>query len=84
VEFAERAAIQRSNLNHLRTLLPRLNDDCRRAILLIKEALATEESHFCEGNVPSAYVYDAVVDQGVTTVKQFTEWLATKKAADLT
>jgi hypothetical protein len=25
-----------------------------------------------------------VVDQGVATVKQFTEWLATKKAARLT
>lgn len=72
------------DLNHLRTLLPRLNDDRRKTILLIKEALATEGSHFGKGNVPSAYVYDAVVDHGVATVKQFTEWLATKKAAGLT
>jgi hypothetical protein len=69
------------DLNHLRTLLPRLNDDRRRTILLIKEALATEESRFSEGKVPSAYVYDAVVDDGVGGVQQFTEWLARKKAA---
>jgi hypothetical protein len=68
------------DLNHLRTLLPRLDDDRRRTILLIKQALATEKSRFSEGKVPSAYVYDAVVDDGVGSVKQFMEWLATKKA----
>jgi hypothetical protein len=72
------------DLKHLRTLLPRLNDDCRRTILLIKEALATEESRFSEGKVPSAYIYDAVVDHGVVSVKQFTEWLASKTAAGQT
>jgi len=72
------------DLKHLRTLLPRLNDDRRRTILLIKEALATEESRFSEGKVPSAYVYDAVVDHGVGNVKQFKEWLASKTAAGQT
>jgi len=68
----------------LRTLLPRLTDGRRRTILLIKEALAVEERRFSEGKVPSAYVYDAVVDDGVGSVKQFTEWLARKKAAGQT
>lgn len=68
------------DLNHLRTLLSHLDDDRRRTILLIKQALATEQPHTLEGRVPSAYVYDAVVDDGVGSVKQFMEWLATKKA----
>jgi len=68
------------DLNHLRTLLPRLDDDRRRTILLIKQVLATEQPHFSKGKVPSAYVYDAVVDDGVGSVKQFMEWLATQKA----
>jgi hypothetical protein len=68
----------------LHTLLPRLNDDRRRTILLIKEALTTEERRFSESRVPSAYVYDAVVDDGVGSVKQFMEWLARKKAAGQT
>jgi hypothetical protein len=68
------------DLNHLRTLLPRLEDDRRRTILLIKQALATEKSRFSEWKIPSAYVYEAVVDDGVVSLKQFVEWLATKKA----
>lgn len=72
------------DLKHLRTLLPRLNDDCRRTILLIKEALAPQELRFSEGKVPSAYIYDAVVDHGVGSVKQFTEWLASKTTAGQT
>lgn len=68
------------DLHHLGTLLPRLDDDRRSTILLIKQALATEQPRFSEGKVPSAYVYDAVVDDGVGSVKQFMEWLATKKA----
>jgi hypothetical protein len=67
------------DLNHLRTLQPRLDDDRRRTILLIKQALATEKPRFSEGKVPSAYVYDAVVDDGVGSVRQFMEWLASKK-----
>ncbi len=68
------------DLNHLRKLLPRLDDDRRRTILLIKRVLATEQPNFSKGKVPSAYVYDAVVDDGVGSVKQFMEWLATQKA----
>ncbi len=68
------------DLNHLRTILPRLDDDRRRTILLIKQVLATEQPHFSKGKVPSAYVYDAVVDDGVGSVRQFMEWLATQKA----
>jgi hypothetical protein len=68
------------DLNHLRTLLPRLEDDRRRTILLIKQALATEKSRFSEWKIPSAYVYEAVVDDGVGSLKQFMEWLVTKKA----
>ncbi len=67
------------DLNHLRTILPRLDDDRRRTILLIKQVLATEQPHFSKGKVPSAYVYDAVVDDGVGSVRQFMEWLATQK-----
>jgi hypothetical protein len=70
------------DLAHLRTLLPRLTDDRRRTILIIKEALATEESSFSGAKVPSAFVYDAVVDHDVGSVKQFMEWLASKKAAE--
>jgi hypothetical protein len=68
------------DLNHLCTLLPRLDDDRRRTILLIKQALATEKSRFAEGKIPSAYVYEAVVDDGVGSLKQLVEWLASKKA----
>jgi hypothetical protein len=68
------------DLNHLRTLLPRLEDDRRRTILLIKQALAKEKSRFSEWKIPSAYVYEAVVDDGVGSLKQFMEWLVTKKA----
>ena len=68
------------DLNHLRTLLPRLDDDRRGTILLIKQALATEKSRFAEGKIPSAYVYEAVVDDGVGSLKQFMEWLASKRA----
>jgi hypothetical protein len=68
------------DLNHLRTLLPRLNDGHRKTILLIKQALATEKSSSSERKVPSAYVYDAVVEKSVCSIEQFTEWLTSKKA----
>jgi hypothetical protein len=69
------------DLNHLRTLLPRLDDDCRKTILLIKQALAAANSCSSESKIPSAYVYEAVVEDGVGSVEQFAEWLASKKAA---
>lgn len=67
------------DLNHLRTLLPRLDDDRRKTILLIKQALAAAKSCSSESKIPSAYVYDAVVEDGVGSVEQFAEWLASKK-----
>jgi hypothetical protein len=70
------------DLNHLRTLLPRLDDDLRGTILLIKKALAAEKPDCSEGNIPSAYVYDAVVEHGVGSVRQFKEWLVNKKPTD--
>lgn len=70
------------DLNHLRTLLPRLDDDLRGTILLIKKALAAEKPECSEGNIPSAYVYDAVVEHGVGSVRQFKEWLVSKKSTD--
>jgi hypothetical protein len=68
------------DLNHLRTLLPRLDDDRRKTILLIKQALV-EKPDWSEGNIPSAHVYDAVLEHGVSTVSQFKEWLPRMKAA---
>ncbi|MER7011689.1 hypothetical protein ABT324_09710 [Saccharopolyspora sp. NPDC000359] len=50
------------DLEHLRTLPPRLTDDHRRAILHIKSALP---------EVPGHEVYRAVLDRGVTTAEQF-------------
>jgi len=70
------------DLNHLRTLLPRLDDDRRKKILLIKQALAAEKPDCPEGKIPSSYVYDAVLEHGVGSVKQFKEWLVSKKATD--
>ena len=70
------------DLNHLRTLLPRLDDDLRGTILLIKKALAAEKPDSSERNIPSAYVYDAALEHGVGSVEQFKEWLAAKKATD--
>jgi hypothetical protein len=70
------------DLNHLRTLLPRLDDDLRGTILLIKQALAAEKPDCSEGNIPSAYVYEAVVEHGVGSVRQFKDWLMSKKATD--
>jgi hypothetical protein len=68
------------DLNHLRTLLPRLNDENQKTILLIKQALATAKSSASGRTIPSASVYDAVVEDGVGGVEQFTEWLARKPA----
>jgi hypothetical protein len=42
--------------------------------------LAAAKPNSSEGKIPSAYVYDAVVEDGVGSVRQFAEWLASKKA----
>lgn len=68
------------DLRHLQTLPPRLDDDRRKTILIIKQALAAMKSGSSENRIPSAYVYEAVVEDGVGEVKQFAEWLADKKA----
>lgn len=66
------------DLNHLRTLLPRLTDDRRKTILLIKRALVGAKSRPLASKIPSAYVYDAVVEDDIGSVEQFSEWLASK------
>jgi hypothetical protein len=67
------------DLNHLQTFLPRLDDNRRKTILSIKRALAAEDSSPLESKIPSAYVYEAVVEEGVVNLAQFSEWLAGKK-----
>jgi hypothetical protein len=71
---------RQTDLNHLRTLLPRLDDDRRKTILLIKQALAAAKSCSSENKIPSAHVYDAVVEDGVGSAEQFAEWLASRNA----
>jgi hypothetical protein len=63
------------DLNHLRTLLPRLDDDLRGTILLIKKALAAKKPDSSEGSIPR-------VEHGVGSVRQFKEWLVSKKSTD--
>jgi hypothetical protein len=67
------------DLNHLRTLLPRLDDDHRKTILQIKHALAEAITDASESKIPSCYVYEAVVDHGIDSVEQFSKWLVSKK-----
>ncbi|TCR93237.1 hypothetical protein EV561_101683 [Rhizobium sp. BK376] len=62
------------DLLHLRTLLPRITDKHRRIILTIKRELAARSD-----KIPSAHVYEAVVDGGVDSVDQFEMWLSTRK-----
>jgi hypothetical protein len=62
------------DLVHLRTLLPRLTDADRVVILTIKHALAVGDS--ADGKIPSALVYEAVMDHGVRTVAGFRGWYA--------
>ncbi len=62
------------DLAHLRTLLPRLTDTSRRTILGIKQVLANGDA--ADGNIPSALVYEAVLDHGVRDVAGFRAWHA--------
>jgi hypothetical protein len=60
------------DLAHLKSLPARLTPEARTAILRIKHALAD-----CQEpgrSVPSYHVYKAVLDDGVRTLEQFTEW----------
>lgn len=61
------------DLTHLRTLLPRLTDADRMVILTIKHGLAADTT---EPKLPSALVYEAVMDHGVRDVAGFRAWYA--------
>ncbi|MEV0696859.1 hypothetical protein AB0I53_02920 [Saccharopolyspora sp. NPDC050389] len=58
------------DLEHLRTLAPRLDDDHRALVLAIKEELASRPAD----GVASYEVYRAVLDHGVTTAAEFDSW----------
>ncbi|HEV2514166.1 MAG TPA: hypothetical protein VGV07_02860 [Devosia sp.] len=62
------------DLAHLRTLLPRLTDESRRSILAIKHELAKGDG--TEPRLPSALVYEAVMDHGVPDLAGFEAWYA--------
>lgn len=61
------------DLLHLRTLLPRLTDETRAAILRIKEEWAPRPEY--GRTVNGTVIYEAVLDGGVRTLPDFAEWL---------
>jgi len=61
------------DLMHLRTLLPRLTDETRAAILRIKEAWTSRPEY--GRSVNGTVIYLAVLDGGVRTLPDFAEWL---------
>jgi hypothetical protein len=63
------------DLAHLKSLPARLTPGARIAILRIKQALA--DSQEAGRRVPSYHVYQAVLDGGVRTLEEFTEWQRT-------
>ncbi|UIK04207.1 hypothetical protein [Neorhizobium galegae] len=63
------------DLEHLKTLLPRLTDTARETILVIKAELAAMTPKGGKP-APSALVYEAVVDHGVKTTAEFERWMA--------
>lgn len=63
------------DLKHLRTLPPRLTEADRLTILTIKHALAADAT---EPKIPSALVYEAVLDHGVRDVTGFRAWHAAR------
>jgi hypothetical protein len=63
------------DLGHLKTLLPRLTDTARETILTIKTELAANAPKGGKP-APSAHVYEAVLDDGVSTIAGFEDWLA--------
>ncbi|MFB9952820.1 hypothetical protein ACFFP0_28580 [Rhizobium puerariae] len=68
------------DLRHLETLAPRLTDDVRETILTIKTGLAANAPRGGKP-APSALVYEAVLDGGVTTAAEFREWLSRRPKA---
>ena len=67
------------DLAHLRTLLPRLTDETREAILRIKEEWTPRPEYGRQVN--GTLIYEAVLDGGVRTVPDFAEWLEPEAAA---
>lgn len=65
------------DLAHLRTLLPRLSDADRGTILEVKHALFRREQ--TTNRIPSALVYEAVMDHGVKTPAEFEDWFRNKR-----
>lgn len=66
------------DLTHLRTLLPRLTDETREAILRIKEEWTPRPEYGREVNgrlINGTLIYEAVLDGGVRTLPDFAEWL---------
>jgi hypothetical protein len=61
------------DLAHLRTLLPRLTDETREAILRIKEEWTPRPEYGRQVN--GTLIYEAVLDGGVRTLPDFAEWL---------
>lgn len=60
------------DIAHLQSLMPRLTQEHREAILTIKAALAKGPPH--SSPVTSADVYEAVVDHGTRTLSEFGAW----------
>lgn len=61
------------DLAHLKTLLPRLSDATRAIILTIKHDLVASADR-SDAKIPSALVYEAVMDHGVRTSADFAKW----------
>jgi hypothetical protein len=61
------------DLAHLRTLLPRLTDETRAAILRIKEEWTPRPEYGRQVN--GTLIYEAVLDGGVRRLPDFAEWL---------
>lgn len=66
------------DLKHLKTLLPRLTDEVRETVLLIKAELAANAPKGGKP-APSAHVYEAVLDHGVKTTAEFEEWFVLRR-----
>jgi len=68
------------DIAHLKTLLPRLTDEIRKTILVIKTDIAANTPKGGKP-APSALVYEAVLDGGVTSTSGFKAWLAKRPGA---
>ncbi len=66
------------DLAHLRTLMPRITDVDREIILQIKQELADRGCAAGE-RVPSALVYEAVMDGGIRETATFDAWLSNRR-----